>query len=1349
MRIAFVLSALLLGSQDPPSVGSLLEDLRSDSVERRGKAELELTLRGEVAIPVVEPLVAGGDAELAARARTILDGIARLRSVTPSLEKAVPGTRRRLAAARPRGWTEVFLEVADAVGVTRDDLDALAPLAVRGAQHADRIGVCRVVAASRLKTAVPDLVPWLDDPEWQVRERLFEALVACRARELGPVLLERLRRERPESRSTWFGLMADLGCREVIPDLVAQLLSPSDRFAGGSVPGLLAKLDATEAVPALLRMLREFSEPHALLDALERIAPDQVLPALAALLDDPDEEVRSRALNAVSGYRLAPDVLPLLLKQMDAPDSAVRARALSAVARLGRAETLPRIKDRLEDSSAAVRRAAALALASLGHRDGLPELLLMLRNPGHRISSAYALARLDAKDAVPDLVALLGEEEGKHHIAEALALLGAPAARPHLLGLVTNRDPEVRSSTAFSLVVLDGARAIPSLRTLMADSDNNVRWQAFHQLRLLAPEDSLPIVRAWAGHEDPHDRTQAYWHLSTLSPREAIPLLLREVDHPEGHSAASAMDCLGRLNATQAIPRLRAIHASPPSAHARRAAATALAWMGGRDGAGELLHSAEHPHQQLVLNALRDPEAWRAWRSRILAGGPLVGRGRGLVEALARRAGIAVDWPDAAREPGHASETTLKVDGRDLLSVFHEIHWTLPAAVLEADRVRFLPPRAARRFWLDWWAGECLKSEREDDRAEGRLVRRELEESEARLRELDRKRAAPAEPAALTPDLRAIPGLEERLARGGDEAWTRAFLEGVPSLPRADLDALAFRAIRGAMKPDELTRVLQTCALRRLGAARPDAERLFAHAAATVRVEAARLVLALDGAPSLPKVVSLFDDPDGQVRGGLVRVLGDLGLKEGVPEILARKEDPRVRSAIVDVAVALEIREALPIVLEFASRPGMDSYLVRRSACFALRGLGGPEINGEVRKLIRAETDPNALQALLGAAAEWGAREAVPEISDLVAKPRMMSALYQEDVFRALARLGAREAAPLILDRLRPERFQAGAAAAAAELGLAEALPPLRALLGSDRPEILASAAVALGGLGDRTSLGRLRELLRHSELPVRVGAAHGLALLRDRESHAAILEIARDPGNYSTEARRALALLRTPEALRQTATSLHHPDPRVLSAIARGGPELLPLLRPGLSSPDVWTRVGALQAVGRIEGDEALAELRRMAEHESPHVREAAGRLLCRRGLREGVPLALERPWGAYALPPLELNAVRQPEAWARLRSVRLDSGFRGPARELVARLSAASRLALEEIPKDSPELPAWTNVHVHVPEAETPLDGIEAVERLSSSRWSMILEKDRIRIVARREAERFWKEWREKEGR
>src|SRR5258708_7992837 len=180
---------------------SLTNQLRSSKTEDRERAERSLKLRdGKEVIAALEKAARDPDAEVAARARSILEALPYLRALTPNLMVSFPAAREMLARNLQHAWTEVFLDAAEQTGtkrkypgIVREDLQPLASLALRAAQPAERIRVCAILAAWRLTAAVPELKPLLDDPDWTVRAAPFETIDCCRAYSRSPILLQRLR----------------------------------------------------------------------------------------------------------------------------------------------------------------------------------------------------------------------------------------------------------------------------------------------------------------------------------------------------------------------------------------------------------------------------------------------------------------------------------------------------------------------------------------------------------------------------------------------------------------------------------------------------------------------------------------------------------------------------------------------------------------------------------------------------------------------------------------------------------------------------------------------------------------------------------------------------------------------------------------------------------------------------------------------------------------------------------------------------------------------------------------------------------------------------------------------------
>src|SRR5439155_20777828 len=163
-----------------------------------------------------------------------------------------------------------------------------------------------------------------------------------------------------------------------------------------------------------------------------------------------------------------------------------------------------------------------------------------------------------------------------------------------------------------------------------------------------------------------HRRTSGLSHLTSLAPDEAVPALLKALDDPEAFVRSTAAEHLGRLGAPQAVPLLRTL-LTDPDVHVRRAAATALAWRGDRNGLPLIVRTPSHPGTRFELNRLRRSEVCNAWSAKILSGPQVTGSTREMIEEVAKRAGISVEYPPDLIWSSYVDE--LSVEGRDLLSV--------------------------------------------------------------------------------------------------------------------------------------------------------------------------------------------------------------------------------------------------------------------------------------------------------------------------------------------------------------------------------------------------------------------------------------------------------------------------------------------------------------------------------------------------------------------------------------------------------------------------------------------------------------------------------------------------------
>lgn len=1369
--LAVLILPSLLAAQEPsPTVEQLIELLRSPKVDERNRAQQQLALRESESLPALEKAARDADPEVSARARKLLETIPLLQKLTPTLKRAMPALRERLASGTPHAWTEAFLAATNQEGgrrshpeLGREDFQTLAARALRFADAGERPKVCGVIAAWRLDAAAPELSALLDERDWSLREPLLDAVVACRAPALVPALQERLRKEPKEQKAIWAQALIGLGSRQAVPDLMAVL-----RAQGGMERGQflysLAGLDAPELTPTLVTMLREQgADPYCTLLALASQAPEEILPTLEKALADDEERFRQHALDVLTTRYRSPDSIPFLIRCLSHADAKIRGMAVTCLGVLRAEGALPELRARLEDDAVSVRRGAARVLASYGIKDGLPELLVQLRLPEARIGTAYTLWQLGNREGIPGVLDLLQDPKQAGFAAAVLAQMGVAEARPAILKMLESPDSKARRSAMWSLAVMDGAKAGPTLKRHLNDADEG--HYALTLMRDLGLKDVLPEALAFARRGTGTEADIALSYLCLFAPSEALPLALKGTESPQLWERSTACYRLSTIGGPEAVARLR-ILLTDPSRHVRQAAAESLALLGEKEGLSLILYPWQATRNHLSLNAARRPELCRAWRARLLSGAPLTGNPREIAAELSKRIGIPIEWPRDGSDLTNHYDRWIRVEGRDLLSVLFETLQECANAVFDEDRIRILGRREARDFWRNWWAEDRIQSRSPQEQANGRALLAELKESERHRADWKRlARAAEAGKAQeiqtlLSPAVRALPGIEERLQKGSDETWIQVLTElaclhlrnkDYEELTVDDLSPIALRALRGAVVADDRVKILQAVSKSKLRGAGSALRPFLKDADVNVRATAAAALLRIEGARALAAVDPLLEDPEANVRRSVAGQICVERLTPAVPRLRSILHDTAIREAIAFNGTPLDFPERTDFLLEYLGR-GHD-YLQKLPAYWRLSSSALPEHNGRVLELLRKETDPQCREAILKHLGNIGAKEAVPDIINLIKNPgNFLPDHFLPRAMEALGQLGGPEAAAAILERVRREPPDFKAIEVAAQMGLTEAVPTLRKILNSDAPTA-ATVLDPLVVLNDRESIPRMRALLSHKDLAVRSITAKGLAKFGDAESRPRILEIVRervDPGTCVPSHDPAAILLYLPrkESRRDLAALVgrHYYGNGEAWAWA-GGEEFVPLLLPRLKLED-HDRQWPVNVLGRIGGEKAVVGIRELLTAKDLYLRHLAASMLCRNGLREVLPIVLTPDFDqGYSFPYLELNAIRSPQIWKRLHDRVLERPVYGTAKELTTLLGREAGLAVEGPPEGSSLRPTWEQYHLRLQEWGRPLSLLEALERIRHARWAFILESDRIRVLSPVDAGKFWTDWWAKE--
>jgi len=242
--------------------------------------------------------------------------------------------------------------------------------------------------------------------------------------------------------------------------------------------------------------------------------------------------------------------------------------------------------------------------------------------------------------------------------------------------------------------------------------------------------------------------------------------------------------------------------------------------------------------------------------------------------------------------------------------------------------------------------------------------------------------------------LTLMPGVEERLARGDDHEWTRVFLEAgtvtfggeiAERTVREDFMPLAERAFLGVRSDEEEGWVCSVIG-----------ERQLHH--------------------MTPQLMKLLREGSEDSQGRATQALGDLRVKEAVPDIVRLMktiEHIAYTSTACYALCRMEKEAVLPSLLPVVKN--RESWL-RGYAIQVLAELGAKEAVPAIRDRLK-DDDSSVLEAAVEALASLGAKEAAGDIAKLLEGEYVHVAV---DAAQGLANLQAKEFIPQIAKWLDP-----------------------------------------------------------------------------------------------------------------------------------------------------------------------------------------------------------------------------------------------------------------------------------------------------------------------------------------
>ena len=321
---------------------------------------------------------------------------------------------------------------------------------------------------------------------------------------------------------------------------------------------------------------------------LETVGPmPEVLEAFVEALNDPEAEVRERAIASLAKYgeERTINLLRATLAGEKATARLAAARALRGMEERGRVA----LGEALTSEDSAVRLEAALGLSEQGQAEGMPVLLEALERTRGAYQRQVISALASARDqrAVPVLERLLLEGGTADNAARALLAITGESALPALVSAAERGSREtVRSVTRILSEhgQFDAAdRVVESLVRLLKANPveygfSSVLFRIASNNGISLPVDLLTLILQKSS--DWSDRQEAVKLLGESRERAAVPALLRSLKDSDYDVRRQTCIALGQIPDSRARKPLEAVVSRDPNSGVKEAAAAALALLG-------------------------------------------------------------------------------------------------------------------------------------------------------------------------------------------------------------------------------------------------------------------------------------------------------------------------------------------------------------------------------------------------------------------------------------------------------------------------------------------------------------------------------------------------------------------------------------------------------------------------------------------------------------------------------------------------------------------------------------------------------------------------------------------------
>jgi HEAT repeat protein len=435
---------------------------------------------------------------------------------------------------------------------------------------------------------ISHLVRALGDPAWWVRMRSVEALEQIGPSAESPLLLA-LGDPDPEIRIRAAVGLERLGVPMRLVDQIAENgLSEQTRellvkFGTAGAREFLAEHLAHKSPrvrEAIIRTIRTASRHDLSAELIETARQDHV------------PELRLEALDTLRAFSTR-DALPAALDCLSDPDEHVRTAAMNLVGDIGGADVAALIVPRTRDAEASVRAASARALGLIRAVGVEEDVIRLVRDPvpAVRVAAAESIAEGRWPGTLPAVVELLGDGSDAVRVAavRAIGAAGNAAQVPPLIRAFRLGSGELRQATTEAVARLAPEELQTLLDLLLEREDVESRLAAVRTIAHTKPEQTVRLLELLWRDPAPQVRVAAGEALARLGGTSAADILLSGLGDPEESVRASTVDCLVRLGGTDAGPTIATLLRQDPSPLVRERAALAVGLFQVPGGEVELL----------------------------------------------------------------------------------------------------------------------------------------------------------------------------------------------------------------------------------------------------------------------------------------------------------------------------------------------------------------------------------------------------------------------------------------------------------------------------------------------------------------------------------------------------------------------------------------------------------------------------------------------------------------------------------------------------------------------------------------------------------------------------------------